>query len=363
MGEPVVACERCGYSGPSGADGCPRCAGAETTPFRVPPLAAPAGPDRFEQPAACAEATPPAGGYVDLDLGEEGAAAPAPAPARVPPVASRVPGEWTRPAFTAVVPEPQSAKSAVPVLAAVGVGCLALIGVGAWFAARGAGDAPAPPEAPSAAAPAEGAASAPVPAPGQAHAQPTPSSAAPVSPAAAARPPPRPQVSREPTRAEQRRTRQEQRGEPAHAERAPAVVAAVVREEPSPATAPIAPAQTVAATPASVPIPPPPALVEEAPRHPTEGFRRPQMAEPGCVQSAIRLPRDAASRVSGPVTVRFAVGTAGEISLFQVLGDVPDPRIADALATAVRGCRFIPGADAAGTPTRLWVTMPIRFAR
>jgi TonB family protein len=145
---------------------------------------------------------------------------------------------------------------------------------------------------------------------------------------------------------------------------APVVVAAVETREPAPEAAPSspAPAATVAAA-APVPLPPPPAPIEDAPRYPTEGFRRPQMAEPGCVQRSIRLPRDAAARVEGPVTVKFAVGTSGEVGLFQVLGAVVDPRVRDALATAVRNCGFIPGADAQGTPTRLWVTMPIRFER
>jgi periplasmic protein TonB len=27
----------------------------------------------------------------------------------------------------------------------------------------------------------------------------------------------------------------------------------------------------------------------------------------------------------------------------------------------VRSCKFVPGADAQGTPTSLWLVMPIRF--
>ncbi|GAO04900.1 TonB family protein [Anaeromyxobacter sp. PSR-1] len=113
-----------------------------------------------------------------------------------------------------------------------------------------------------------------------------------------------------------------------------------------------------------VPLPPPPAgatPVEDAPRYAAAGFRKPNLLVPRCVQDAIRLPRDARERVSGPVTVRFAVAKDGTVGLFQVMGDLPDRRVADAIWTAVRGCRFAPGADAAGKPTRLWVVMPIRF--
>jgi TonB family protein len=106
-----------------------------------------------------------------------------------------------------------------------------------------------------------------------------------------------------------------------------------------------------------------PAQIEDAPRYPAEGFRRPQMTEPQCVQNAIRAPRDLADRVSGPVTIRFAVGPEGEVSLFQIMGDTPDPRLPAILENAVRSCTFTPAADAQGKPIRMWMTMPIRFAR
>jgi TonB family protein len=87
------------------------------------------------------------------------------------------------------------------------------------------------------------------------------------------------------------------------------------------------------------------------------------MAEPQCVQRAIRAPRDLADRVNGPVTIRFAVGPDGDVSLFQVMGEVPDPRLPGMLEGAVRSCAFTPGADAQGRSVRMWVTMPIRFTR
>ncbi len=79
--------------------------------------------------------------------------------------------------------------------------------------------------------------------------------------------------------------------------------------------------------------------------------------------SSVRIPRDLQGFASGPVTVRFAVDKDGSVALFRVEGQVPDRRIADAIWSAVRDGRFIPGADDKGRPTRLWVVMPIRFVR
>ena len=45
------------------------------------------------------------------------------------------------------------------------------------------------------------------------------------------------------------------------------------------------------------------------------------------------------------------------------MGQVADPRIADAVARAVQGCEWVPGADAQGKPTALWVVQPIRLTR
>jgi protein TonB len=69
--------------------------------------------------------------------------------------------------------------------------------------------------------------------------------------------------------------------------------------------------------------------------------------------------------VSAPemVTARAAVSATGQATTVQVMGQVADPRIADAVRRAVLACRWIPGADAEGKPTTLWVVIPIRLAR
>jgi TonB family protein len=101
--------------------------------------------------------------------------------------------------------------------------------------------------------------------------------------------------------------------------------------------------------------------IEDAPAYPATGFRKAAQEDPTCVQRSVRIPRDLAGRISGPITVRFAVGPDGSVSLFQVQGDVQDRRIGDAIRAAVESCKFIPGTDPQGRPTRLWLVMPVRF--
>jgi TonB family protein len=102
---------------------------------------------------------------------------------------------------------------------------------------------------------------------------------------------------------------------------------------------------------------------EDAPQFAQHGFRSPAQEVPNCVQSSVRIPRDLQGFASGPITVRFAVDKDGSVALFRVEGQVPDRRIADAIWSAVRDCRFVPGADDQGRPTRLWVVLPVRFVR
>lgn len=139
------------------------------------------------------------------------------------------------------------------------------------------------------------------------------------------------------------------------------------RQEPAPAPPP-APEPPPAAAPPAV-QPPVPAVrapaeqTEDAPQFARQGFRSPAQEIPGCVQSSVRIPRDLQGFASGPITVRFAVDRDGSVGLFRVEGQVPDRRISEAIWSAVRECRFVPGADERGQPVRLWVVMPIRFVR
>ncbi|WP_242395205.1 energy transducer TonB [Anaeromyxobacter oryzisoli] len=101
---------------------------------------------------------------------------------------------------------------------------------------------------------------------------------------------------------------------------------------------------------------------DDAPAFATAGYRKPRTAQPGCLGSSLRVPRALAAFVSGPVVVKFAVNRDGTPSRFEVVTSVPDRRIADAIWSAVQACRWIPGADAQGRPTAVWVIQPIRFA-
>ncbi|HEY7725444.1 MAG TPA: hypothetical protein VH880_08925 [Anaeromyxobacteraceae bacterium] len=135
-----------------------------------------------------------------------------------------------------------------------------------------------------------------------------------------------------------------------------------------PAAVPPPQPQVQVAAPAPVPVaaaPPPPAepVVEEAPAFAGTGFRRPAPETPGCVEGGIRIPRELGDRLPKTATLRFAVGRDGGADLVQVLGEGVDPRLGDVLRAAVLRCRFVPGTDATGRPTRLWVVMPLRFSQ
>jgi hypothetical protein len=90
---------------------------------------------------------------------------------------------------------------------------------------------------------------------------------------------------------------------------------------------------------------------------------------PHCIERSIRITPALAERLPTSVTMRFAVARDGKADLVQVLpgpdmaqGDRVDPGVGEALRSAVQGCRFVPGADEAGRPVRLWVVMNVRFA-
>jgi protein TonB len=101
--------------------------------------------------------------------------------------------------------------------------------------------------------------------------------------------------------------------------------------------------------------------IEDAPAFATAGYRKPTMAEPGCVQRTVRIPPQLAGFVSGPITVKFAIRPDGQPSHFEVMTAVPDARIGNAIWQAVQSCRWVPGADARGKPVSIWVILPIRF--
>ncbi len=101
--------------------------------------------------------------------------------------------------------------------------------------------------------------------------------------------------------------------------------------------------------------------IEDAPAYATAGYRKPQMAEPGCVQRTVRIPPQLAGYVSGPITVKFAIKPDGQPSRFELMTQVPDQRIGQLVWQAVQSCRWVPGADAQGRPVSIWVILPIRF--
>jgi protein TonB len=101
--------------------------------------------------------------------------------------------------------------------------------------------------------------------------------------------------------------------------------------------------------------------IEDAPAYATAGYRKPTMVEPGCVQRSVRIPPQLAGYISGPITAKFAIRPDGVPTRFEVMGGVPDQRIADAMWRAVQGCRWVPGADAQGRPVSIWVILPFRF--
>jgi protein TonB len=102
--------------------------------------------------------------------------------------------------------------------------------------------------------------------------------------------------------------------------------------------------------------------IEDAPAFATSGYVKPAEKEKGCVGRSVRVPRDLQGMVSS-VTVKFAVGRDGRPSRFEVLSDIPDKRIADAIWQAVQGCSFSPGLDARGQPQLIWMMLPIRFVQ
>ena len=99
---------------------------------------------------------------------------------------------------------------------------------------------------------------------------------------------------------------------------------------------------------------------EDAPQYMGAGFKAPSMADKNCFRENFRIPPALSGFVTA-VTVKFAVYTNGAVGAFSVMGTVPDQRIADAIRNALSNCTWIPGADAQGKPTPIYVIMPVRL--
>ena len=101
---------------------------------------------------------------------------------------------------------------------------------------------------------------------------------------------------------------------------------------------------------------------EEAPKYVTSGFKPPVLQNASCIRENTRIPAQLAGFVSGPITVKFAVYSNGAVGAFQVMGQLPDPRIGEAIKAAITSCAWTPGTDPQGKPTALYVIMPFRFS-
>jgi hypothetical protein len=102
------------------------------------------------------------------------------------------------------------------------------------------------------------------------------------------------------------------------------------------------------------------AAPEPAPGFAEPGGLRPALRDPACVERALRVPAELRGGV-GAVAVRLAVDASGRPALVHALSPVPDV-LADALADAVRACRWSAGGDGEGRPASLWTTLTVRVA-
>ncbi len=101
--------------------------------------------------------------------------------------------------------------------------------------------------------------------------------------------------------------------------------------------------------------------IEDAPAFATAGYRKPQLATPKCVENTVRIPRDLAGYISGPITVKFAIMRDGSPTQFTVITNAVPDRIQAAIWQAVQECKWVAGADPQGKPTNIWVILPLRF--
>jgi TonB family protein len=286
-----------------------------------------------------------------------------PSPAGPPPAAPS-----TAPGFDGA--SGQGERSKAPLILAVAVALVALVG-GAAYLLRGDPTAPAkgPPDS-SGARPVAPPVAAPLPPAAEVLAEPvlpaaTPPAAPAPAPAAEARPAPRPTPAARvaavpepsppparPARAAAPEPKPDRPAAPAAPLVAPTAAAALPIPAPAPAPAPAAP-----------PTPAPQATAPAAagPSYAAEGSKKPRLLEATCIADNLRLPRDAPLEPGEVVRVRFAVGLEGRPEEFTIVGTPGDPRIGNAIWSAIQRCRFSPGTDSKGNPAVLWVVMPFRF--
>ncbi|MFO0584637.1 MAG: hypothetical protein U0229_20390 [Anaeromyxobacter sp.] len=94
------------------------------------------------------------------------------------------------------------------------------------------------------------------------------------------------------------------------------------------------------------------------PAEPGPGWTKPRMAQPKCVQEAIRV-----KEPLEPLDVmrfRFAIRADGATDRFEVVSPRVPPRFAASVREAVRTCRWLPGRDPSGRPATVWVVLPLR---
>lgn len=175
----------------------------------------------------------------------------------------------------------------------------------------------------------------------------------------------------------ERAPRARKRAAPAGAERAtrqpdatrvdPAEVAAGAGPEAGAVRLALAPAEPKVERPQEPALPPAVVATAAAPAAPGveearrtgSRFQAPHLADKHCIAENLNLPEG----IDGPVTVRLSVGPTGAVSQVQVLGQVKSAGVENAIRKAVTGCTWVPGADAEGKPTSLWVVQPLRFAQ
>ena len=163
-------------------------------------------------------------------------------------------------------------------------------------------------------------------------------------------------------------------GVPPAAPRATAASAGATPTPPSPPAeiAPEPPPQLApAAEGADTPLPPPPAIpvaqpptataaAAEPAARPLAAARAPVLQTRTCVADALRVPAALEGRLPPEVVLQVQVGEDGRAADVAFPGAI-DPRLRAALSSAVRTCRFTPGADATGRPAAGRTTMRLRF--